>query len=221
MKEIHVVGLTGQTGAGKSTVSRLFRARGIEVIDCDQVSRDVVANEKRCLADLALEFSIAILNMDGTLNRKKLAALVFGNPQKLSKLNELIFPHIRTEINERIAALQKQGAELVVLDAPTLFESGADADCELVISVLALEAQRLNRIVVRDHLTDEEARRRIASQHDDAFYASRSQLVIMNDGDPQLLHIKTIETIDLLERALHELQAGEIEPVPKDGEDGA
>lgn len=92
MKGIHVVGLTGQTGAGKSTVSSLFRTRGIKVIDCDQVSRDVVSGEKSCLADLALEFSIAILNMDGTLNRKKLASIVFGNPQKLSKLNELIFP---------------------------------------------------------------------------------------------------------------------------------
>ena len=82
MKGIHVVGLTGQTGADKSTVSSLFRARGIKVIDCDQVSRDVVSGEKSCLADLALEFSIAILNMDGTLNRKKLASIVFGNPQK-------------------------------------------------------------------------------------------------------------------------------------------
>ena len=105
MKGIHVVGLTGQTGAGKSTVSSLFRARGIKVIDCDQVSRDVVSGEKSCLADLALEFSIAILNMDGTLNRKKLASIVFGNPQKLSKLNELIFPHIRAEINRRVKEL--------------------------------------------------------------------------------------------------------------------
>lgn len=209
MKGIHVVGLTGQTGAGKSTVSSLFRARGIKVIDCDQVSRDVVSGEKSCLADLALEFSIAILNMDGTLNRKKLASIVFGNPQKLSKLNELIFPHIRAEINRRVKELAKQGVPLVVLDAPTLFESGADADCELIISVLAPEAERLNRIVVRDHLTDQEARRRMASQHDDAFYSSRSQLVIMNDGDPELLHIKTLETIDLLERALRELNASE------------
>ncbi len=205
MKRTHVVGLTGQTGAGKSTVSSLMRARGIEVIDCDQVSRDVVAGEKSCLADLALEFSISILNMDGTLNRKKLASIVFGDPQKLSRLNELIFPHIRAEIGRRIAELEKKGVPLVVLDAPTLFESGADADCEVIISVLAPEDERLNRIVVRDHLTDQEARRRIASQHDDAFYASRSQLVIRNDGDPQALHLKTIEAIDLLERALQEV----------------
>lgn len=204
MRQICVIGLTGQTGAGKSSVSKIIHSQGIEVIDCDNVSREVVANEKRCLADIALEFSISILNMDGTLNRKRLGEMVFSDAQKLARLNELIFPYIRSFLHERIAELDEQGARVVVLDAPTLFESGMDADCDSVISVISPEPLRLNRIVVRDHLTDEEARQRIASQHDDAYYTSRSQLVIVNDKDEQELHVKTLELVGLLHRAIFE-----------------
>lgn len=204
MKQICVIGLTGQTGAGKSSVSKIIRSQGVSVIDCDVLAREVVANEKGCLADLALEFSILILNMDGTLNRKKLAEIVFGDPKKLERLNALIFPYIRDYLKERVERLEAQGEQLVVLDAPTLFESGIDADCDSVISVIAPEAQRLNRIVVRDHLTDEEARRRILAQHNDAFYTSRSQIVIVNDKDLQELHVKTLELVAMLQRAMRE-----------------
>lgn len=204
MRQICVIGLTGQTGAGKSSVSKIIRSQGIEVIDCDKISREVVANEKGCLADLALEFSILILNMDGTLNRKRLAEIVFGHPKKLERLNALIFPYIRSYLNARLEQLEAQGERLVVLDAPTLFESGIDADCDSIISVIAPEALRLNRIVVRDHLTDEEARRRIASQHNDAYYTARSQIVLVNDKDLQELHVKTLELVSMLHRALRE-----------------
>lgn len=202
MSDIRVAGLTGQTGAGKSSVSRIVRSQGIVVIDCDQVSRDVVAEQKQCLADLALEFGITILNADGTLNRKRLGALAFGNPEKLARLNAIIFPHIRRDIRLRIEALALRGEKLVMLDAPTLFESGADADCDYIVSVIAPQDLRLNRIVIRDHLTDDEARRRMASQQDDAFYAARSDFVIVNDGDPQDLHLRTLEMLEALRRAL-------------------
>lgn len=204
MRKICVIGLTGQTGAGKSSVSKIIRSQGITVIDCDAVSREVVANEKGCLADMALEFSIAILNMDGTLNRKRLAEIVFGDSKKLERLNALIFPYIRSYIKDKLELLEAQGERVVVLDAPTLFESGIDADCDSVISVIASEALRLNRIVVRDHLTDEEARRRIAAQHKDSFYTTRSQIVIVNDKDEQELHVKTLELVGMLHRAMRE-----------------
>lgn len=202
MRKIFVVGLTGQTGAGKSLVSKIVRSQGVEVIDCDLVSRDVVAGEKQCLADLALEFSITILNVDGTLNRKRLAGMVFGDPERLARLNELIFPYILAEVDRRVRSLEKQGVELVLLDAPTLFESGADSTCDMVVSVIAPEALRLNRIVVRDHLSDDEARRRIASQFGDQFYASRSQVVITNDGAPEDLHVRTLEMLESVRRKM-------------------
>ena len=211
MRNIIVVGLTGQTGAGKSSVSKIIRAQGIEVIDCDLVSREVVANEKRCVADLALEFSITILNMDGTLNRKRLGSIVFSDKAKLEKLNEIIFPYIKEYIYRRITELEQEGKDIVVLDAPTLFESGIDAECDFVISVIAPETQRLNRIVIRDHLSDEDARKRMASQHNDEFYTSRSQLVIVNDGDQHDLHVKALELVGAMQRAAVDLKNDDAE----------
>ena len=93
MKPIKIIGLTGQTGAGKSTVSKTLSSRGIPVIDCDLVAREVVDNEKELLADLAIEYGIGILNQDGTLNRRKLGSIVFADREKLDKLNEIIFPY--------------------------------------------------------------------------------------------------------------------------------
>jgi dephospho-CoA kinase len=198
--KIYVVGLTGQSGAGKSTVSEVLRAHKIDVIDCDGVARDVVEKEKNCLADLALEFTIAILNADGSLNRKRLGAMVFGNPERLKKLNEIIFPYIRREVDRKVAELEKQGRPIAVLDAPTLFDSGGDAACDYIVSVISPEKDRLNRIMVRDHLTDDEARRRLKSQHDDRFFIERSQHVITNNATYEDLRIKALELVERLIR---------------------
>jgi dephospho-CoA kinase len=181
-RRIRVVGLTGQTGAGKSTVSQALRTSGIPVIDADQVSREVVDRDTGCIAELALAFSTCILNADGTLNRRRLADLVFGDREKLERLNRIIFAYIIEEIDRRVAEMDAEGRRLVVLDAPTLFESGADASCDMVVSVIAPEGQRLSRIMLRDRLTEEQAEKRIASQHPDEFYTGRSRHVIVNDG---------------------------------------
>ena len=200
MSNIKVIGLTGQTGAGKSTVSRIIVSQGIDVIDCDAVCHEVLAGEQNCLADLALEISIGILNADGTLNRRKLANIVFNDRLKLNRLNSIIFPYILNKLRVRIDELDKQGKRLVLLDAPTLFESGADSMCDVVISVIARESQRLNRIVIRDHLTDDEARSRIASQHPDSYYTSRSDWVIKNDGNEGELRMQVLEIMEGLRR---------------------
>ncbi len=196
MRTTTVVGLTGQTGAGKTTVCSILKGRDVAIIDADQVARDVVDEKKQCLADLALEFSISILNVDGTLNRERLASIVFGDKTKLKKLNSIIFPYILAQIREKIDACKKAGDQLVVLDAPTLFESGADSFCDVVLSVVAPETQRLNRIVIRDRLGDAQARARMGAQHPDEFYTKRSKYVIVNDGDLEELRLKTLQVID-------------------------
>ncbi len=183
MKTIRVIGLTGQTGAGKSTVSEILRMSGVTVIDCDELCHDLLRDDKQLLSDLALTFGISILDENGALVRRRLGAIVFGSREKLRKLNDLIFPYICAEVKRRVERLRREGIPLVVLDAPTLFESGLDRDCGEIVSVIAPEALRLNRIMVRDHLTDSEARSRVASQHGDDFYVSRSTLVLRNDGE--------------------------------------
>ncbi len=194
--KIKIVGLTGQTGSGKSEVAGLLTSEGIDVIDCDKISHLVTDTEKSCLCDLALEFSISILNLDGTLNRKKLSSIVFGDSEKLKKLNEIIFPYIKAEIASRIKKLDKNGKPLVILDAPTLFESGLNKDCDFIISVVAPLEERISRIVVRDHLTDDEARKRIASQHDEEFFISNTDAVIRNDGSLSHLEEETAKAVE-------------------------
>lgn len=194
MKKIKVIGITGQTGAGKTTACETIRQMGYPVIDADKIAREVVSEGQQCLADLALEFSIIILNADGTLNRPKLASMVFNNPEKLIRLNQITFPYITHEITERIAALEQEGShKLVVLDAPTLFESGCSKLCDAVISIIAPETTRLNRIVIRDRLTDDQARARVTAQQPDSYYISRSSFVIVNDKSPEELKERVIK----------------------------
>ena len=197
--EAIVVGLTGQTGAGKSTVSEILISRDYPVIDADVVARRVVSKGKKCLLELALEFGIEILNVDGTLNRKKLGETVFTDKQKRIRLNQITFPYIQEEILNEVERLRQKGVPVIFLDAPTLFESGTDQYCNKVVSVIAPQTVRLERILERDPITPQEAQSRMRSQHDDAFYTQKSDFVIQNNGDLSELRVRVMEMLDFIE----------------------
>lgn len=180
---VTIVGLTGQTGAGKSTVSKIFAANGFSVINADNVARNVVEKGSRCLAEIEDFFGSAVINSDGTLNRKALAAIVFSDKSKLEMLNSITYPYITSAILKRIRYHASRDEKLILLDAPTLFESRADDFCEIIISVLACPDIREKRIIFRDGLTAEQARKRMDSQFDDEFFESRSDYIIHNNGD--------------------------------------
>lgn len=190
MNEIKVIGITGRSGCGKSTVCAELAKMGIAVIDADTVAREVVDAGQPCLADIALEFSIMILNPDGTLNRKKLGEIVFGNREKLIKLNQITFPYINEEINKKLQKLSAQGRKLAVIDAPTLFESGLNKSCDLVAVVVCEDESSLNRIVIRDRISDDQARSRLTSQHDNEFFREHCDIVIENNGSVEELSLK-------------------------------
>lgn len=193
-----LVGLTGQTGAGKTTVSELLRSRGYVVIDADIVARRVVSKGKKCLLDLTLEFGIDILSADGSLNRKKLGDIVFADRQKRIRLNQITFPYIQEEIFSEVERLRRKGEAVIFLDAPTLFESGTDKDCDRVVSVIAPESLRLRRILARDPITEQEAKSRMRSQYDDDFYIRRSDYIIENSGDLNELRVRVMEMLDFV-----------------------
>lgn len=199
-----VVGLTGQTGAGKSTVSDYLRENGMAVIDADKVAREVVETGSACIADIALEFGCEYINADGTLNRKKMAKTVFTDKAKLKKLNALMFPYIIRRLCEEIERSRREGEGIIVLDAPTLFESGADRECDYVVSVIADEQSRKERIIRRDGLTQQEAQERISAQHDEEYYKSRSDEILENNEGVDSLKNRTSALISRLESRMKE-----------------
>lgn len=176
-----VIGLTGQTGAGKSTVTESFAEKGFVIIDCDQLTRELQSRPE-ILSMLENAYGSQILMEDGSLNRKMLAAIAFSEPKQTEKLNKLMFPPICEEIKSRIAQAAAKGKKYILLDAPTLFESGLDKICDRRVSVLASEDVRLQRILMRDKIDEEAARRRMSAQHPDSFYTVRSDFVLRNNG---------------------------------------
>lgn len=183
MKKI-ILGLTGQSGAGKSTVGKMLTEKGACVIDCDKLARVVVEPGKAALTEIVDAFGETVLNPDGTMNRPEVASIVFRDGEALHTLNRITHKYIEKEMDEILA---KTEARLCVIDAPVLFESGIDKKCEKIVSVLAETETRIQRIMARDGLTREKAEERIFAQKDDDFYKERSDFVLYNNGAPEAL----------------------------------
>lgn len=179
-KQDMVVGLTGQTGAGKSTVSKLMEKYGCRIIDCDSITRRPDLYTGECLEKLQNAFGYDIIDGNGVLDRRKLAGRAFADRDSTERLNSITHPVIMDRLRREIEDSLESGAKCVVLDAPTLFEAGANVLCRRVISVLADGDVRLHRIMQRDGITQAEAEKRMSAQHDDAFYADRSDAVLNN-----------------------------------------
>lgn len=175
-----IIGLTGQTGAGKSTVSEFLNKKGFFIIDCDEVSREVTKKGSDLVLKLADAFGKEILDDDLSLNRAKLASVAFSSREKTELLNSITHPVIFKALEGKI---KQNGDKTIVLDAPTLFESGAYRLCDKIISVICSEEKRLERIVKRDNLSLDQAKKRINAQFDNDFYTKKSDAVIVNDGD--------------------------------------
>ena len=183
-----VIGLTGMSGAGKTTACGVFRENGWAVIDCDAVSRKVVERGKPALSEITAHFGSEILLSDGTLDRRRLGSLIFSDERRRNELNAVIYPYISYEIIRSAAEYIKGGSKFVLLDAPTLFESGADGLCDRIVSVTAPIDVCALRIMERDGLTHEQAENRLKSQHSEEFYREKSDFCVRNDCDN--VHLK-------------------------------
>lgn len=184
---IRVIGLTGPTGAGKSTVAAVWRQMGLPVIDCDALARQVTQPDSPCLSALAETFGGDIRRADGSLDRALLAQRAFADPDATARLNAITHPAILALIRQRLEDAADAGYGTAVLDAPTLFEAGADALCDTVVAVLAPAEQRLARIRARDGLSPEQAQRRMAAQPPDGFYTRPGVQVLDNAGSEETL----------------------------------
>ncbi len=193
---VMVVGLTGQSGAGKTTVCEAFRKNGFAIINADMISRLVVEKGSPCLSEIADCFPNGIITDEGELNRAMLGDIVFSNRDKLNLLNSIMYPYITSEILRIIRELADNDETLILLDAPTLFESRADDFCELIISVIAKKNIRKQRIMERDGITSEQADLRMNSQYDNQFFQNNSDFIIKNNKDKAHLEAVAEEVIE-------------------------
>ncbi|MBR3300227.1 MAG: dephospho-CoA kinase [Clostridia bacterium] len=174
-----IIGLTGPTGSGKSSAALIAKNYGIKVVDCDKLARKAVKKGSDGLNDLVAAFSPGILKKDGALNRRELAKRAFSSKKNTELLNKTLLPHIAKLVKAEL------NGKTVLLDAPTLFESGLDSVCDVTIAVLANKDDRIKRIMERDKLSLENALLRINAGKDDGFYIERADFVLYNNKDIQ------------------------------------
>ena len=196
LKNVSVIGLTGQSGAGKTTVCNVFEKKGFAVINADKVARLVTAKGSACLKNIADVFPECIDDKTGELDRVKMARLVFNDKDFLKLYNSIIYPYITTKILSEIRNLSLAGQNLILLDAPTLFESRADDFCNYIVCIIAEKEKRFGRILKRDNISDEAVKSRFSSQKDDDYYISRSDLVLKNNGSLEDLYINAADAAD-------------------------
>ncbi len=183
MKSSRIIGITGPSGSGKSALTAVLKNMGYPCVDADQIARQVVYPGSPCLSALSQRFGSGILNPDNSLNRKALAAIGFATKENTAALNRIMHPAILDAIAEKINAYRAFHPEWIFIDAPQLFESGLDRQCDATVAVLSDEQTRLNRIMRRDGITKQQAKLRMQAAYTDAFFQQHADLVLYNPSD--------------------------------------
>lgn len=171
-----IVGITGPTGAGKTSALRALEQLGGCVLDCDAIYHEMLRSDDGLRRALTDAFG-SVFTADGHLDRQKLGTLVFGDPQQLERLNTIIYTYLPRELERRMAA---SPAPIIGIDAINLVESGLSKLCDRTLAVLAPVEDRIRRIMARDGISEEYARLRVAAQKGDAFYRSHCTDVLEN-----------------------------------------
>lgn len=203
---MYLVGLTGGIGSGKSTAARRFAELGCDVIDLDEVAREIVQPGQPALEELAARFGPEVIRDDGHLDRPRLAAIAFGDDGARRDLDRITHPRVVARSAERIQELildrREPGPHLVVMDHPLLVETDQAARFQAVVVVEAAQEQRIRRLVEERGMPEEDARARIAVQSDDAQRRAVATHLIGNDGGLDVLLARVDEVYaDLLARA--------------------
>ena len=184
---MYKIGLTGGIASGKSTATQVLRAEGAAVVDADIVAREVVAPGTQGLRDIVRAFGAEMIRRDGTLDRERLAASVFGNEENRRKLNGILHGHIKARIEEEARAFEAEGHRIVVYDIPLLVEAGWYRETDEVWLLYVPAEIQKERLVKRDGFTEAEADARIASQMPVEEKKRYADVVIDNTGTEEEL----------------------------------
>lgn len=195
-----IIGITGSSGSGKTTLSNILKSKyNFEIIDADKVARELTIPGTKYLQEIKDKFGEEIFFEDGTLNRKALAKRIYTNTEDLKILNDLTFKYVVEEIKKYISEFRKKERNLniengksekveicVAIDAPLLFESDLDKECDYIIALIAEEKIKIKRICARDNLLEETAKKRLEIQQKDEFYKSKADFIIENNDEDKL-----------------------------------
>lgn len=182
-RRMKIIGITGPTGAGKTTALRAVVALGGCVIDCDQVYHQLLEESAAMRNELTERFGRGILDSEQRLDRKKLGALVFQSKALLADLNTITHRYVRQRVEELLRAARAEGRPLAAVDAIALIESGLGDLCDAVVAILAPPEVRVRRIMARDGISEDYARMRVKAQQSDAFFRQNCTAVLENTGE--------------------------------------
>ncbi len=184
---MHVIGLTGGIASGKTTVTRFFREKSVPVIDADILGHRTYDPGTDTFRAVVQAFGDDLVSEDGTIDRRVLGAKVFGKPEELKRLTDIVWPGIRKLASEELSELETAGNTLAVLEAAVLFEAQWEDLCDEVWVVVVEPDQAVTRLAQRNNLDEAAARARIASQLSNAERTARATVVIQNNSTLEAL----------------------------------
>ena len=171
-----IIGITGGSGCGKTTLLRIIEEQGGLILDCDAIYHGLLRTDHALLASIASRFPGTVEN--GILNRKKLGSMVFSDETALMDLNRITHGAVKNEVLCQLASKPA----LAAIDAIGLFEGGLAELCDVTVAVTAPEDVRIRRLMARDGISEEYAKSRIAAQHTDAWFQEKCDYVLLNNG---------------------------------------
>ena len=187
-----IIGITGGTGCGKTTLLNLIRDCGGTILDCDAIYHELLQTDRKMLAAIEARFPGTVEN--GSLNRKKLGGIVFSDPDALLDLNSITHKAVKQEVLRQLDA----NPPLAAIDAIGLFEGGLAELCDVTVAVTAPENARIQRLMHRDGISESYARSRIRAQHPDAWFRERCTHTLENDAELDAFATKCIAFLHTL-----------------------
>jgi len=181
-----IIGITGGTGCGKTTLLNLIAEQGGLILDCDAIYHDLLRSDRQMRSAIDARFPGVV--EDGTLNRKKLGAIVFSDENALLDLNRITHAAVKQEVLRQL----ETGPQLAAIDAIGLFEGGLSELCDITVAVTAPEESRIRRLMQRDQIPEDYAVRRIRAQHEEAWFRERCDYVLENDGELDAFRVKCL-----------------------------
>ncbi len=187
-----IIGITGGTGCGKTTLLNEIRKLGGMVLDCDAIYHELLISDKDMLSAIENRFPGVV--EDGKLNRKKLGSIVFADEEALLDLNRITHSAVKREVLRRLEAAPR----LAAIDAIGLFEGGLAELCDVTVAVTAPEEARVRRLMQRDGISEEYARSRIKAQHDECWFREKCGHILVNDGEIDAFATKCLAFLESL-----------------------